>query len=160
MKSINFNTGIKTYAINGDETNTISININDINLLKRIKDAENLFDPILARLDNEPKTPELLAEVDAEIKEKFNFIFGADISTRVFGNTNCLSPLDDGRYLFVSFFEAFAPIIIEDINKSRENFSANKEKSLAKYMPEAEKPDTVDLSKLTPEQLAYLKSLK
>lgn len=160
MKSINFNTGIKKYAVNGDENNVISININDINLLKRIKESEDIFTPILERLDNEPKTPELLAEVDAQIKEKFNYIFGTNISERVFGDVNCLSPLDDGSFLFMSFFEAFAPIVLEDINASKENFAANKESRLKKYMPEPEKNSVVDLASLTPEQRAYLESLK
>lgn len=160
MKSINFNTGIKTYAVNGDESNVISININDINLLKRIQEAEDLFTPIVSRLDNEPKTPELFAEVDKQLKEKFDYVFGTNISERVFGDTNCLSPLDDGSFLFMSFFESFVPIVLEDINASKANFAANKENKLKKYMPEPEKNSVVDLSSLTPEQRAYLESLK
>lgn len=160
MKSINFNTGIKTYAVNGDENNVISINVNDINLLKRIKESEDLFTPILSRLDNEPNTPELLAEVDAQIKEKLDYVFGSDISARVFGGMNCLSPLEDGNLLFMSFFEAFAPLVIADINESKENFVANKESKLKKYMPEPQNSSVVDLSSLTPEQRAFLESLK
>ena len=160
MKSINFNTGIKTYAVNGDEKNVISINVNDINLLKRIKDAEEIFEPYLARLNNEPRTPELMADVDAQIKEKLNYIFGTDISEHAFGGVNSLSPLEDGRLLFASFFEAFAPVVIEDINASTASFAEKNKDKLRKYMPEPEKSSVVDLSDLTPEQIAYLESLK
>jgi len=166
MKSINFNTGIKRYAVNGDENNVIAININDLNLMKRIQDAQNVFDPILSRLDKEPNTPELLAEVDREIKEKFDYIFGTDISAHVFGDVNCLSPIEDGSLLFMSFFEAFAPVVLEDMNANRANYAANKDERFEKYMPtKAEKPKdekivSFDVSNLTPEQLAYLESLK
>lgn len=160
MKSINFDTGIKKYAVNGDENNVISINVNDINLLRRIKESEDLFTPILSRFDNEPNTPELFAEVDAQIKETLNYVFGSNISECVFGDANCLSPLDDGRFLFESFFEAFAPIVIADINESNKNFAANKESKLKKYMPEPANSSVVDLSSLTPEQRLYLESLR
>lgn len=164
MKSINFNTGIKRYAVNGDENNVVAINVSDLNMLKRIKDAETVFDPILARLDTEENTPELMFEIDKEIKEKLDYIFGTDISSHVFGGANCLSPLEDGGLLFMSFFEAFAPMVIEDINKSRENFAANKTERFEKYLPGAEKPKPAKKAnlkdlQLTDAQLAYLESL-
>ena len=37
MKSINFSTGVKEYAINDDENNKIRININDLNIPNRVK---------------------------------------------------------------------------------------------------------------------------
>lgn len=165
MKSINFSTGIKQYAVNGDSNNVISININDLNLLKRIQDAQNIFDPILSKLDTEQNTPELIASVDKEIKDTFDYIFGTDISEHVFGGVNCLSPLEDGNLLFMSFFEAFAPVILEDINKNKAHYEENKSAKFEKYMPQkTEKPvetaPAIELSSLTPEQLAFLESLK
>lgn len=159
MKSINFNTGIKKYAINGDEDNAVSINVSDLNLFKRIKDSETAFDPILARLDEEENTPELLAEVDKAIKDKLDFIFGTNISEKVFGGTNCLSPLEDGNLLFMAFFEAFVPVVLEDIKKTQKSFDESKNDKFSKYLPKEEKKPIPDLSKLTPEQLAYLASI-
>lgn len=129
MKSINFNTGIKRYAINGDESNAIAINVNDLNLFKRIQDeAEEKLTKALERLDNENVTPQLLAEVDKEMKETIDYIFGSDISSKVFGEVNCLSPLEDGEYMVIAFFEAFAPLVMEDIKKSNAKFAENKKK--------------------------------
>ncbi len=170
MKSINFNTGIKKYAVNGDETNVICINVNDLNLFYRIQQAETLFNPILSRLDTEPNTPELLAEVDKQIKEKLDYIFGTDISSCVFGTTNCLSPLDDGNLLFMSFFEAFVPLILEDIKKSSNDFSSNKREKLQKYLPPSDGDETTTTEtdsedpfkglNLNEKQIAYLRSLE
>lgn len=163
MKSINFDTGVRCYAINGDESNFISININDINLFARIQRAKEIFDPILARLDTEEITPELYCDVDAEIKEKLDYIFAADLSSHVFGSVNCLSPLEDGRLLFVSFFEAFSQVVLDDINKSREESAKKKAEQISRYLPSGEAGATdapVSLDSLNEEQLAYLRSLK
>lgn len=163
MKSINFNTGIKKYAINGDESNVISVNISDVNLLKRIKDSSGVFDDILGRLDREENTPELLAEVDAAIKEELDRVFGTDISAHAFGDANCLSPLEDGNLLFMAFFEAFAPAVLEDINSSGASFRENTK--LNKYLPES-KPQPVsepigfEDMKFTPEQLEFLRKFQ
>ena len=163
MQSINFNTGIKKYAVNGDESNVISININDLNLYKRISDSSNIFDPILARLDEEENTPELLFEVDKAIKEKLDFVFGTDISSHVFGDVNCLSPLENGNLLFMSFFEAFVPMVLKDMQEAKNEFNGNKNEKFGKYLPKTEskeeKKPSFDMSKLTPEQLAYLEKL-
>ncbi len=164
MKSINFNTGIKKYAVNGDENNAVAINISDLNLYKRIMESETVFDPILARLDKEENTPELMFEVDKAIKDKLDYIFDTDISSQVFGDTNCLSPLEDGNLLFLAFFEAFVPMVLEDMQKSKESFRGNKNERFDKYLPKVvvdktKKEPQLDLSSLTPEQLAYLKSL-
>ena len=165
MESINFNTGVKRYAVNGDENNVISINVSDINLYKRIMDAKGAFEPIVSRLDHEENTPELYYQVDREIKEKLDFVFETDISSHAFGDVNCLSELEDGSLLFMSFFEAFAPMVVKDINAAKEGFAQNQEERFKKYLP-AEEPNnqnsqkTYDLTKLSPEQIAYLESLK
>ena len=39
MKSIDFDSGYKTYSINGDENCVIKVQITDFNLPKRINDA-------------------------------------------------------------------------------------------------------------------------
>ena len=159
MKSINFNTGIKKYAINGDESNVVSINVSDLNLFKRIKDSETAFDPFFARLDAEENTPELFTEIDKLVKEKLDFIFGTNISEKVFGDTNCLSPLEDGSLLFMAFFEAFVPMVLEDMKEAQKNFNEGKNENFSKYLPKEEEKPPVDFSALSPEQLAYLASI-
>jgi hypothetical protein len=159
MKSINFNTGIKQYAVNGDEGNPVSINISDLNLYKRIRDSENAFDPILAKLDAEENTPELFAEVDKAVKDKLDYIFDTNISEKVFGETNCLSPLEDGNLLFMAFLDAFVPVVLEDMGKAKQSFNEGKNEKFSKYLPKEEKKPLPNLSKLTPEQLAFLESI-
>ncbi len=161
MKSINFNTGVKRYILNGDENNVVSINVGDLNLMKRIKDASDVFDDILSRLDREENTPEILAEIDEEMKKELDRVFGTDISAHAFGGVNCLSPLDDGNLLFMSFFEAFTPVVIEDMKATGATYRENA--NLNKYLPEDKTPKktpSFEDMKFTPEQIEFLKSMQ
>lgn len=116
MKSINFESGIKEYAINGDESKTIRINVTDLNLLKRIEDIAPKLTEIQNRYkDMKQPTPQQFFDMDVEIRELFNGVFGSDICTPAFGDTNCVSVNEQGEFLFVAFFNAFIPLLKEDI---------------------------------------------
>ena len=163
MKSINFNTGIKEYAVNGDENNCIRINISDMNIAARFKECANMFDEIQADINENGKpSPEKLSEYDKTVKAKIDYIFGSDVSSHAFGGMNCLSPVDGGQLLFSAFLNAFMDLIKDDIKA----FKAESGKAaVAKYMPPKKKTTdkkrsgSIDLSKLTPKQLTYLEKL-
>ena len=53
MKSINFSTGVKEYAINDDENNKIRININDLNIPNRTKEVQDFFEAMAEKYKNE-----------------------------------------------------------------------------------------------------------
>lgn len=167
MKSINFNSGIKEYAVNGDENNVIRINVGDMNIAARFKENVNFFDEIEKDIEeNGSPTPEKIAEYDKLIKEKIDYIFGADVSSHAFGNTNCLSPVGNGNLLFTEFMNAFMDLIKEDAEKFREESGAKSK--VANYLPPEKKKEAAkskktkapDLSKLSEKQLAYLASLE
>ena len=116
MQSINFNTGSKEYAINGDDSNTIRINVSDINIMTRINEVQEKLDSIGEKLtENGTPTPELLSECDREIKQQIDYAFGSNVSQAVFGCVNCLSPVDGGKLLFEAFMDAFIPLVAGDI---------------------------------------------
>lgn len=120
MKSIQFSTGVREYAINGDETNVIRINIADMNLPARMKAVGRKLDELSAEFGDQPVTPETAAEVDARIRAIMNEAFGTDICTPAFGSTNCMTPVDaEGTLLWQAFFRAFMAQIKEDIAAMR-----------------------------------------
>lgn len=167
MKSIHFNTGVKTYVLNDDESNTIQINVTDVNIASRLKQCQKQIDEIgdeLQKMKN--PTPELLAEYDAKIKKLIDYSFGADVSSHAFGDTNCLSPLDDGTLLLFAFMDAFVPAVLEDIKQAGSGFKSQNRAKIENYtagleeLKEEPKPEKVDLSQLNEKQLAFLKSLQ
>lgn len=116
MKSIQFSTGVREYAINGDERNVIRINIADMNLPARMKRVGKKLDELSAECGELPVTPETAADIDVRIRAIMNEAFGTDICTPAFGNTNCMTPVDsEGTTLWQAFFRAFMAQIREDI---------------------------------------------
>ena len=138
-KSINFNTGIKRYALNGDESNCIEINVSDPNLPARI---EHLEADLNAEIEKVDRFPEMSfaerAELDQRIKDLLDEAFNSKLSERVFGATSCLTPLASGELFVVSFFNAFVPVILADADKALTSFFKNSAKKAKKYIEDSE----------------------
>lgn len=159
MQSINFSTGFKEYAVNGDENNVIRVNVSDLNMLKRYEDAQVKINALTDKFkDIDKPTPEQLVEADKEVRELLNYVFGGDVCTPAFGNTNCLSPVSNGMFLFEAFMDAFIPLIETDMKATANASKIHIEDKTAKYTAHLNTtPITVSnqadmLSRLTPEQ--------
>lgn len=132
MTSINFDTGIRTYVINGDENNVIAVNIADANLMYRMEKAEKQIESILSNeMTPDAKT---VYEADRQLKAVIDEAFNADISSHVFGGANCMSPVGNGDTLFESFFNAFIPVI----KKDHEAYQAKRRDKVNSYVATSE----------------------
>ncbi len=133
MKSINFPTcELTEYAINGDTSNPIRINLRDVNLKKRIADAESRMNEIEAKYGTGAMTPEMAIEADAEIRAFFNSVFDTDVSTPAFGGTNCLLQIGE-LPLYAHFFTAFVEMIVEDLKEIAAQHKAVVNPNVEKY---------------------------
>lgn len=151
MKSINFSTGIREYAVNGDESNTIRVNLSDLNIMKRAEEAMKNASELQEKYGGIKKpTPEQLADMDTEIRRQFNYAFGTDICTPAFGEMNCLSPVGEGKPLFEAFFDAFLPLIKEDISAMKPKNNAPRPE-VQKYLPDDTKTEP-DIDNMTKEE--------
>lgn len=138
MKSINFDTGIRTYSLNGDETNVISINVADPNLEARIERAKTKIDSISDKFnDFGNMTAEEKESTDKEVKKLIDDTFNSDISVHAFGETSCLALLASGKFLFESFFDAFVPVIMNDIEKVSKSFAEKSAERMNEYISAA-----------------------
>ncbi len=113
MKSINFNSGIKEYIINGDERKVISINVADIGLSQRFNETQKQVDDIINSLGNAP-TPDELKQADKQLREKLDYALGSNVADTAFGSTNCLSVVG-GDFMITNFLRALIPIVTQDI---------------------------------------------
>ncbi len=117
MKSINFQTCQMTeYMINGDPSKVVRINLLDVNLRKRIENAEARMEQIEEKYKGTRMTPEMAIEADAEIRAFIDEVFDADVSAPAFGGTNCLLKIGE-LPLYAHFFSAFVQMIIEDLKE-------------------------------------------
>ncbi len=122
MQSINFDTGYKTYTINGDENNVIRVNLADPNLRKRMETALRDIDDFKNSIKSDTTLPEVYEKFDDLVKSKIDFAFGEGTSKAVFGNLNCLTPVNDkGECVFETFFAAILPVIKRDMEQAIKN---------------------------------------
>lgn len=109
MKSINFKSSFREYAVNGDESKVIRIKL-DPDMPKKIQNALSEIDKFkeIINKDNIAETGEKFCEI-------INNAFSTDICTPAFDGENPFSVVEDGKFLFESFFDAFMPVFQADL---------------------------------------------
>ena len=134
MRSLNFNTGIKEFDINGDKNKIIRIDTTDINLGQRIEKAQKELEKIAKKYEIvvksgklEKKPFEVMTKYDKLVREQIDYMFDSPVSEIVFGNTNSLS-VCGGNPLFENFLNAILPEIENDINEEQKNSAKRIEK--------------------------------
>lgn len=164
MKSINFDEGYREYKLNEDDSRVIRIRITDANLKSRIEKAMERTNELISKYKTRPNSSQL-AEFDINVRTIINDAFGSDICTPAFGTASLLTPLPDGKLLLFSFFDAFLPVLKADMDALKMTMKIKQ----PEIRPEVQRyiePVTVapmsepvlpDISKLTPEQRAFLK---
>lgn len=140
MKSINFSTGIwREYAVNGDETNTVRVNIADPNLEKRMNEVDAAAHEWFERLKTD-HSPQTLFEADEALRIMLDKVFGTPISAKAFGETNIFTPVgEDGDFLFTAFCKAFGELLAEDAKAYAEAHApqpAVPRPEITKYLPQ------------------------
>ena len=148
MQIIEFDEGYRTYQIGNDTDRVIKIRL-DPDLMTRIRDVENRISELEERIKN--TSPEDLTELSNEVKSIFNDTVGADISTPAFNGANVFTPVQSGKMLFQSFFEAFIPVLEADIKALK---PTGPRPEVTKYLKHSEthRESIPDISELTPEE--------
>lgn len=156
MQSINFEVGnYKEYALNGDENNTIKIDVSDIGLIKRLRKAMEEIDEYQKQFEGKEEADEnLVSELDEKAREIINKAFDSDVCTKAFGNKNCMSVASNGLPNMVNFLNAFIPVIQNDFQSEIEKEQKTLEEKTAKYIEPVVKNSApeIDVSALSQEQ--------
>lgn len=167
MQSINFESGnYKEYAINGDENNTIRIDVSDLGFVDRFKTAMKEIEKAQEEY-SAIKNPseDILSEIDRRARDIVNKAFDCDVCTKAFGNKNCLSRASNGEPILINFLNAFIPIIKKDFGSAIQAQHIKLEDKTEKYTkPIVSQPTaapqyvgmvsqpSLDISSLTQEQ--------
>lgn len=168
MESINFNIGnIKEYAINGDENNTIKIDVSDYGLIERFKTAMTEIESVQQEYKsiNNPNE-DVFKEMDKKARDIVNKAFDNDVCSKAFGNKNCLSTASNGKPMLINFLEAFIPIIQRDFGsviKAQQITIEQKTEKYTKPVIVQSKPQfvgmttpAIDVSNMTADEKAAL----
>lgn len=140
MKAVNFTVGnYREYALNGDENNTIRIDVSDVSLVKRFKEAAEEIENFGDKLNFVGDELQAFAKADAKAREIVNGIFGEDVCSKAFGGKNCMSTASNGKPILINFLDAFVPVVIEDIKSAVQTVSEDNDKT-KKYTSQIDKP--------------------
>lgn len=113
MENLRFDTGVKEFALNGNENAVVRINPTDANQLKSIYDAltrmegkQNEYESRIKECgDDGLKALEVLQDMDKQIRAEIDLLFGVGFSQNAFGMMN-LYAYGDGLPVWFNFIEA------------------------------------------------------
>ena len=135
MESTNFDTGLVSIAINGDENRVIKFNATDTNLVVRLTEVQERFEKLEEKYkdtqlptDDTKEIVKLIVEMENEVKENLNYLFNADVYDTIFNGTSPFT-LVNGKMLVERVLEAFTPILEKYIGEENKKVS----KRIAKY---------------------------
>lgn len=148
MEQLVFDSGMERYEIvdvSGKVLGTVEFNPRDLNfyarakkiyaeIIKLIQDAQILSEEVPDGA-SEAEYPDITGQIEAvdkKIKAKLDELAGCEISSVVFGDTNCMSLGRNGKHLCRNLLEMLAG----HIEKKFEEQRAVTEKLLAEYTEE------------------------
>lgn len=135
MKSLNFNDGYESFAINGDESRVIRFNPRDPNIIQRYNQSlKNIMgaketisgditlkaDGTIEKADDIEAAAKTLMDTDQIIRENVNMMFNSDVYDIVFAGQSPFSGVGNGRLLFETFMFAVKPVIEAAVKKDAE----------------------------------------
>lgn len=130
MRNLNINKGYKTYSINEDETNVITVKTTDFTIIDRLTKVKGNIAKIVKQMESIRDDAEAevyldaLSEADAKVKAELDSVFDSPVSKAVFGDMNCLS-FAGSQPVALNFLEAIIPEIEKDLNEEH-NAAAEK----------------------------------
>lgn len=145
MQSLNFDEGLKSFAINDDENRVIRFNPADPDMLPRyykalemIKSADsNLLKDVRLSATGEPEDSEdvaaaaqALEEMNDVIRQALNLMFNADVYDTVFAGQSPFCIVQGGKYLVEAFMESLQPVLETEIKA----YQKASEKRMSKYL--------------------------
>ena len=146
MQSLNFDDGLKSFAIYGDESRVIRFNPRDPDLIIRYNEAKKMLQNMntekLAEIkldtngniqkdayDDFEDAAQALKETNNVIRDALKLIFSTDVYDTVFAGRSPFAGADDGRFVFETFMDAVRPVLESGIAEYR----AASEKRMEKY---------------------------
>lgn len=144
--NLNFDEGLKSFTINGDESRVVWFNPADPDLLPRYYKALEIIKtaaddiPDGIRLDSAgnlsgenaglEEAAKALVTVNGVIREALSLMFNTDVYDVVFAGKSPFCLVSGGRFLFEAFMEALQPVL----RKETEAYAEASGKRVDKYL--------------------------
>ena len=132
MQNINFETGIKSFTINNDESKVIRFNPSDIGLIHRIEESIKAVEKESKKYEDVQMDGATEKKLSNFIYKQIDYIFNSNVSDIVFEGTSPLTTIGGVPYYF-KFIEAVKPIIEQEIIKEKQASEERIKKYTSKY---------------------------
>lgn len=118
MENIQFDSGIRTYRINGE--GVLRFNPGDPNVYARFLEAVEKLKAAEEELTRQAETAketqivELMTQADRKMKEILDWVFGGDNDFgAILKGVNLLAVADNGERVITNLFTALEPVLVE-----------------------------------------------
>lgn len=121
IKDIIIDDGIQTYRIKnqrGQEIGTFDINPADLDMVHRFEEVAAYLEGLSAELEKEADAEKAFEKASEEIKEKFDYLFKAEVSKSFFSVMNPFTPLASGEFFIENVVDAIGKVV-QDVFKVR-----------------------------------------
>ena len=113
MNTLSFETGLKTFDVNGDPEKTITFNPGDFNFIHKLYSAYTKLDSLqkvyqlkAEKTESTEKLLKIVHEADLEIRKVIDGVFDCPASDMVFGSQSAYAITTDGCPLWTGFLVA------------------------------------------------------
>lgn len=141
MEKISFDSGVKSYKING--TGVLRFNPGDPNVYARFLEAADKLQDVENALVEEAKklseadgagVVQLLNRADKEMKQVLGWVFGEENDfDKILGGVNLLAVADNGQRVVTNLLEALQPVLVEGAERcAKEKVDAAVQKAKAR----------------------------
>lgn len=129
MEKIQFDSGIRSYRINGG--GILRFNPGDPNLYARFLDAVEKLKAVEQELTRQAENVQgaeivkLMTQADERMKDILNWVFGADNDFRqLLNGVNLLAVADNGERVVTNLFAALEPVLVEGAKRCADEQAA------------------------------------
>lgn len=129
MEKIQFDSGIRSYRINGG--GILRFNPGDPNLYARFLEAVDKLRAVEQELTRQAENVQgaeivkLMTQADEKMKDILNWVFGADNDFRqLLNGVNLLAVADNGERVVTNLFAALEPVLVEGAKRCADEQAA------------------------------------
>ncbi len=123
MEKMQFDSGMRTYRVNGG--GTLSFNPADPNLYVRFQTAMERLNVIGAKLCRETEDfAVFMHQADKELKDLLSWVFPGNDFEKILCGVNLLAVTKRGKTVFENFLDALEPILCEGAESCAERYAA------------------------------------
>ena len=129
MDNIQFDSGMRTYCINGD--GVLRFNPGDPNVYARFLEAVDKLKAAEEEMTRQGDTAdavrivELMTQADQKMKQILNWVFGGDNDFgRILKGVNLLAVADNGERVITNLFAALEPVLVEGAKRCAAELAA------------------------------------